>query len=110
MNPARDIGRSVQAGRGLGAGDDIWIRPRGDFPAFVAERGEFAVAVRSEPKSMPRLGPIGGDGKTLVAGGDELHRPIESPGRRRDQYRPRRDRTLRSEGAADERALHVNAG
>src|SRR3954467_10620505 len=55
---------------------------------------------------MPRLGPIGGDTKTLVAGRNQLYRPPQPARNAGDDGRARRHRALGAERTTDIRIDH----
>src|SRR5438552_12021471 len=67
----------------------------------MAERVQLAVAAGADLDRVTGLGAIGRDGKTLIAGCDQLDRTAQSPGDAGDDGRARRHRALRTEGATD---------
>ena len=79
--------KGIEPGAVFDAGDRIGVRPRGDFPAFVAEADDLAVAAGADPDLVPGLGAIGRDGEALIARGDQLDRAIEPLGGERDERR-----------------------
>ena len=72
-----DRAEAIEPRAVLDAGDDIVVGPRRDFPAFMLEAGDLAVASRAHADAVPRLGAIGRDGEALVAGRDQLDRAVE---------------------------------
>ena len=67
----------------------------------MAQRGQPAVASGADLDHVTGLGAIGRDGKTLIAGRDQLDRTAQSPGDAGDDGRARRHRALRTEGATN---------
>src|SRR5215470_20460777 len=86
----------------LDTGNHIRIRPRTDFPSFVAVADEPPVAVRTEANVMARFSPIGCNGETLVAGGYELDGAVEALRGQRDKAGTRRHLPLGAECATHE--------
>ena len=98
-----DVGAGIEPGRGVGAGDLVVVRAARHLFALMDQRLELPVIIGGEPHVVARLGAVGGDREALVAGGDQLDRPVEAPRRGRDQRRALGHRAARAEGAADER-------
>ena len=85
------------------------LERRGLLERDVVDRQQAAVGVGAEPHALDRRRPVAGEREHLLAGGGELHRPVDVPGRqrRRDRRRPRD--ALRAEAAADVRRDHAHA-
>src|SRR5258708_19295681 len=79
------------------AGNHILIRAGTDFPAFVRVADKLAIATSAEPDTVPRFGPIGGNGKALAARSNELDWAVEALGRESDHRGARRHRAFRTE-------------
>src|SRR6185437_15960514 len=101
-NQAVDIRAGIKPRRGLGAADGIGVRTGRNLRTLVAQRDELAVMARAELDLVTRLGTERCNGKALVAGGNELDRPVQLPGNARDDRRAWRHRSFRAERATHE--------